>query len=106
MRAPNAARAGRRRSSTRATEPASARFTRSRTARSPGASLIVELRDQLLQVLDVVGGQRAVLGEMGDQRRHLAVEQPVDQALAFGLHVARPADQRPVEIAGLFAPAL
>src|SRR5690242_223740 len=103
MRAPNSFRAGVRRTSTRATATAAARFAATRTRR---ASLIVEVRDQLLEELDVLGGQGAVLGEMGDQRRHLAVEEAVDQALALGLDVVAAAEQGPVEIALSLAPAL
>ena len=46
-----------------------------------------------------------MFGEVGHQRRDLAPEQPVHQALALGLHVLRPGDQRPVEVAARLAPA-
>src|SRR5512140_2580450 len=85
------------------TATAAARFSRSRRR---SASLIVfETRDELFQVRDVSGGERTVLGEVGDERRHLAAEKPVDQALALGLDVVRALQQRPVEVpAGLLAP--
>src|SRR4051812_16333576 len=69
-------------------------------------SLIFEVRDQLLDQLDVLGAERTVLGEVGDQGGDLAVEQAVDQPLALRLHIVAARDQRPVEIALGRAPAL
>ena len=43
---------------------------------------------------------------MGDQGRHLAPEQAVDQALAFGLHIVVARHQGPIEIAARLPPSL
>src|SRR5690349_5914401 len=104
MRGPNSRRAGRRRISAASTAAASARL--SRRTRAASSLIVVELRDQGFQVRDVLGAQRPVLGEVGDQRGHLAAEQAVDQVLALGLDVGLAADQRAVEVAAVLAAAL
>src|SRR5436190_22718443 len=97
MRAPNSRRAGCLSTSTTRIAAEAARFSRS--TRASTSLMVVQPGDQRLQVGDVPGGQRAVLGEMGDQRGDLATEQPIDQPLALGLDIALAGDQRAIEIA-------
>src|ERR1700722_12650429 len=71
--------------------------------RQLGSPAILQPFDHCLQPRDVVGLQPAVFGEVGDQGGELAVEQSVEQALAFGLDIVGAGEQRPVAVAAILA---
>src|SRR5262245_34230830 len=64
--------------------------------------VLLQILDQGLELLDVLGGELPVLGEVSDHGRELAAEQPVEKALALLGDIIGAGDQRPVDVAGLF----
>jgi hypothetical protein len=60
---------------------------------------IVELLEQCAQLRDVLAAELAVAAEVRHQRRHPAVEQPLQQALAFAEQPVLSLEHRGVEIA-------
>src|SRR5689334_9878265 len=88
---PNSRRAGMRSARTTKTAQAAARFTHSRSAKT---LLVIglQLRDQAFQPRDLLGREVAVAGVVGDQRRDLAAEQPVQQPLALAGDILFAAD--------------
>src|SRR3546814_9922861 len=71
---------------------------RSRPRRSAGRRSLLEILQQRLDLVDIVVGQRVALGEMRDQRRQPATEQPVHQPPRFARDIAVARDQRAIEV--------
>src|SRR6478735_4443226 len=70
-----------------------------RVAATSGSAFIRQLRDQALELGDVLTAELFVRREMCDQRRELAAEQAVEQILALLVHVSVALQHRAVEIA-------
>src|SRR5215471_6265788 len=103
--APNTRRNGRRTAITATMASAITRLAR-RTASRSSVIALLQVGDQLLDALDLLLGERAVLGVVGHQRRELAAEQPVQQALALAGQVLLAADQRIVADPAVLADGL
>src|SRR5436190_6699631 len=97
MRAPKARRMGWRMTATRATAAPAARLNWMRPmSRSAG---IFDPRDQGLQFGDVGVAELLAFGKLREQRPQAPLEQPVDEALGFGMDIVGAGDQRPEQIA-------
>src|SRR3546814_20375518 len=65
---------------------------------SAGRRSRLEILQQRLDLVDIVVGQRVALGEMRDQRRQPATEQPVHQPPRYARDIAVARDQRAIEV--------
>src|SRR5581483_6372675 len=101
MWAPNARRAGVRSASTARIATVAARFARAKT--TIRSAVVIELLDQRLQPGDVLRPQLAGFREAVDERRQLAAEHAVEEALALGGEIVVAGDERTVAHAARLA---
>jgi hypothetical protein len=63
--------------------------------------MALQFFNEFFELPDIRHGQRTVRRKVCYKGRDLALEQPVQQCLAFGLHIIRAADQRVIEITAI-----